>query len=392
MRQRILVFLVITFSSLVKAYGQAPFTPTPATSPLAIQNLTTTYKFHQDAVWAHLEATVRDHQDGFNISIKSDTTLTGWILRDSETNEVVQKGGLGGVKTFTAEIPKSFKRGYRLSVFVKTDQDQVPAVLNLTPQEGKKDSNGISDASIPDFEENPDHAFNAMVKSLYKQAILAFSSGDKNNALNYLNQAADLDPTQAQVQSFRRLIQTSGLEKPSATQTTHETKSPAEKENSDGGNAEDLASSAKKAESNGDLLKARTLYGKAIRLKPDQTDWSAALDRINRRMALQKFETAVKAKNRPDAQSAYTKLKALDPDNPKLTEWKQQLDALLSSAPKSDTDAQADVLYNLGLGSYAQDDFAGAKKYWQETLKIKPNHQQASGNLEKLLDAHPELK
>jgi tetratricopeptide (TPR) repeat protein len=340
---------------------------------------------------------VRDHQDGFNLTVNSDTPLTGWILRNGTTNAVIQKGGLGGQKTFTAEIPKTFKEGYHLTVFVKADQDQIPVVVNLVPQEEKREINGTTGSSIPDFQENPDHPYNSMVKSLYKQAVQAYSTGDKNEALGYLNKAADLDPTQAQVQTFRQLILAGNPEKPADAQATpgaKTSKGQAGEGSSNGESAGDLAAKAKRAEANGDLVKARILYGKALRLRPDQADWASALDKLNRELARKKFETAVKDKNPSEASAAYSKLKALDPDNPKLADWKKQLDTLQSpsSGANSDAEAQADQFYNMGLQSYRDNDFAGAKKYWEETLKLQPNHQKAAANLQRLADEHPELK
>jgi tetratricopeptide (TPR) repeat protein len=370
-----------------------PMASTPAASPLVIQNLTTTYKFHQDEVWARLETTVRDHQDGFNLIVNSDTPLTGWILRNAAANEVIQKGGLGGQKTFTAEIPKSFQAGYRLTVFVKADQDQVPVVMSLSPQDGKKEASGAGAASIPDFEENPDHSYNSMVKSLYKQAVLAYSAGDRTSALGYLNKAADLDPAQAQVLVFRKMILAGNPEKPSGAPGT-----PNQDQAGEGSNktlsAEDLGAGAQRAEANGDLVKARILYSKALRLKPDQAEWTSALDKLNRELARVRFESALKDKNLYEARAAFTKLKALDQDNPHMSDWKKQLDTLQAEGKgdHSDSDAQADQFYNMGLHCYANDDFAGAKKNWEETLKLQPNHQQAARNLQRLTDEHPELK
>ena len=107
-----------------------------------------------------------------------------------------------------------------MTVFVKADQDQVPVVVNLIPQEGKKGTNGNADAFIPDFQENPDHPFNSMVKSLYTEAIQAYSAGDKAGALGYLNKATDLDPTQAQVRAFRDGRGRQDLENPANSQAT----------------------------------------------------------------------------------------------------------------------------------------------------------------------------
>jgi tetratricopeptide (TPR) repeat protein len=393
---RLLPFFFFYLFIALRCYCEEPSSNlTPATSNLVIQNLTTTYKFTQEAVWAHLTATIRDHQNGFSLVVISDTAMTGWILRNAGTNEVVQKGGLGNQKTFTTEISKPFKDGYRLTIFAKEDQDQVPVILNLAPDESYKEKNGISGSSIPDFEENPDHAYNAMVKSLYKQAAQAYSTGDKSSALTYLNKAVDLDPTQTQVQSFRQLILAGADEIPQGEQTTPGVTSSKERPDdklSSTENADDLAARAKKAELNGDLLKARTFYEKALNLKPNEPDWSSKIGLLNRKLALEKFKIALKEKNLAEARTAFEKLKALDPNNPQLPDWKKQLDSLQSPSIGDDSQAQADQFYNMGLESYRNNDYAGAKKYWQEALKLQPNHQQAANNLQRLIDEHPELK
>ncbi len=357
--------------------------------------MSTTYKFHQDAVWAHLDTTVRDHQDGFNLMVSSDAALCGWILRNATTNEVVQKGGLTNQKSFTAEINRGFKNGYRLTLLVKVDQDQVPVVVNLLPQMEKKESNGISDSFIPDFQENPDHSFNGVVKSLYNQAVQAYTNGDRASALNYLNKAVDLDPAQPQVQAFRQLVQAGGENKTAKSQaSTAGTPSNGREEggSQDGNSADDLAARAKKAERSGDLAKAQSLYKKALVLKPDQTDWTSSLDKINRKLALEKFESALKAKNASKAKTAFDRLKTLDPDNPQLSDWKKQLDNIQTPASGNDNVAQADQFYNLGFNCYRTNDWAGAKKNWVETLKLDPNNEKAISNLQRLTTEHPELK
>jgi Tfp pilus assembly protein PilF len=89
---------------------------------------------------------------------------------------------------------------------------------------------------------------------------------------------------------------------------------------------------------------------------------------------------------------AYEKLKGLDPDNPKLADWKKQLEALQSPAQGTDAEAEADRFYNLGFECYRKGDLQGAKKNWEETLKLDPNHPQAIHNLKRLGEEHPELK
>jgi tetratricopeptide (TPR) repeat protein len=372
--------------------GEEKYQSSPEASPFMVQKLSTTYKFHQDAVWAHLETTVKDHQDGFFIKVVSNTPITGWILRDAYTNESIRKAGLGGEKSFTAEITRSFKVGYRLTVFVKADQEEVPVVVNLSQREGDRESKGLSDAFIPEFEENSDKAYNGMVKNLYRQAVQAYSGGDKSSALNYLNKAVELDPTQPQVQAFRQLVLSGNKESTEGelvTPTILPTKGKG-LENSD--DLEGFMARAKRAESDGDFMKAKTLYEKVSRMNPERADFSIALKRINRKIALENFQTALQAKNGSKASLAYEKLKGLDPDNPKLADWKKQLEALQSPAQGTDAEAEADRFYNLGFECYRKGDLQGAKKNWEETLKLDPNHPQAIHNLKRLGEEHPELK
>jgi Tfp pilus assembly protein PilF len=54
-----------------------------------------------------------------------------------------------------------------------------------------------------------------------------------------------------------------------------------------------------------------------------------------------------------------------------------------------DQQAQADEAYNLGLDSYRKGDYAAARKFWEQTLKIQPNHLQAKRNMERLNRDHP---
>ena len=55
-----------------------------------------------------------------------------------------------------------------------------------------------------------------------------------------------------------------------------------------------------------------------------------------------------------------------------------------------DQQAQADEAYNLGLDSYRKGDYAAARKFWEQTLKIQSNHLQAKRNLERLNKDHPQ--
>jgi tetratricopeptide (TPR) repeat protein len=356
-----------------------------------IQKLTTTYKFRQESVWARLETTVKDHQDGFLMKVSSDRPMNGWILRDAGTNSVVQKAGLDGPKTFASEIPRSFKAGYRLTVFVQADQEEVPVVVNLSQGEGNREAKGSPDTSIPEFEGNPDQGYNNMVRNLYRQAVQAYSNGDKPSALNYLNKAVDLDPTQAQVQAFRQLILADNKESTDGVVMTPTLPPAAQKGSALPADLQGLITKAKKAEADGEWVKAKTLYEKALKLQPDQAELTAELKKMNRKIAVENFETALKAKSAAKAGTAFEKLKSLDPDNPHLTDWKNQLDALQNPSPGNSEDAEADRFYNLGFDCYRKGDLAGAKKNWEETLKLDPNHPQASHNLKRLAEEHPEL-
>ena len=56
-----------------------------------------------------------------------------------------------------------------------------------------------------------------------------------------------------------------------------------------------------------------------------------------------------------------------------------------------DIQSQADQVYNLGLDSYRKGDFSAAKKFWEQTIVIQPNHLQAQRNLQRLKEEHPDL-
>ena len=313
-------------------------------------------------------------------------------MRDAGTNAVIQKAGLDGTKTFTSEIPRSFKAGYRLTAFIQADQEEVPVVVNLSQGKGKGKAKGNSDASIPEFEENHDKSFNGMVKNLYRQAVQAYSNGDKPSALNYLNKAVDLDPTQPQVQAFRQLILAHNKESTDGVVMTP-THPPADQKGSAlVTDLQGLVTKARNAEADGDWVKAKALYEKALKRQPEQAELSAELKKINRKIAMENFETALKAKNAAKAGAAFEKLKALDPGNINLTGWKNQLDALQTPSPGNSDDGEADRFYNLGFDCYRKGDLAGAKKNWEETLKLDPNHPQAIHNLQRLAEEHPDLK
>ena len=79
--------------------------------------------------------------------------------------------------------------------------------------------------------------------------------------------------------------------------------------------------------------------------------------------------------------------------HPKTVPETPQAKPQKAPAPINEKEAQAkaDQAYNLGLESYRKNDYAAAKKFWEDTLQILPTHAQARRNLERLQEDHPEL-
>ncbi|HJT23057.1 MAG TPA: hypothetical protein VJ873_00660, partial [bacterium] len=227
--------------------------------------------------------------------------------------------------------------------YLNTDREQVPTVIRLVAQKGGAVSKNpeVAVDGLEDFQDNPDRPYNAMVKNLYGQALVSYSKGDNLHALSLLKKAEELDPVQPQVEVLLEKIQ-----------------GPSEK-------TSDPLEQVRDALKKGKTEEAQAKLEDYLDAHPDDPDALALKDQIEghpkpAKKAAPKVKKASKEKPTPQSEQAIQ--------------------------------AKADQAYNLGLNSYRQNDFATAKKFWEETLEIMPTHVQAQRNLERLKREHPDLK
>lgn len=326
---------LISFSSLAPTL----WSQTPSPSPDLFGK---SFSYQTKTVWGLVQATVQPQGNGFSLEVKSETPMTGWVLKNESGDQTLGKGGLGASREFSSNIQKPFQGSYRLTVYLNAEQDSVPVALML----GSKtttDEGTVADVTSEEvYEENPDHPYHAMVRSLYDQAVGDLAKGDRFNALSHLKKAAELDPLQPQVRDL--LNKTEGP----ATETL------------------DPIDQARASWKDGDKEGAL-----------NQLDDILLSDPNNEKALALKKEIEGKHKRshaKPVPETAQPK-KA---PTPVINEKEAQ--------------AKADQAYNLGLESYRRNDYPAAKKFWEDTLQILPTHAQARRNLERLQEDHPELK
>jgi tetratricopeptide (TPR) repeat protein len=321
----------------------APFslfaqTPVPAASPSSEKALS----YRTKTVWGTIQALVRPQGDGFSLEVRSETPMTGWTLKNEAGDQTLAKGGLNAVKQFIAQIPKAFQDNFKLTVFLNAEQDSVPVALQLGSKTGTTGKDIPAEAE-EEYEENPDHPYHAMVRSLYERALEDLAKGDRFHALSQLKKASNLDPLQPQVQNL--------LEK---------TQGPTAK-------IIDPIEQARAVWKSGNKDGALSRLDDILSNEPDN----------EKALALKKEIEGKRKKtfSKPAPEAPQTKVrKAPAPVNEK------------------EAQAKADQAYNLGLETYRKSDYAAAKKFWEETLQILPTHTQARRNLDRLLEDHPELK
>lgn len=327
--------LLLLIAAPLFLFAQTPIPTASSSSEKALSYRTKT-------VWGTVQALVRPQSDGFSMEVRSETPMTGWILKNETGDQTLARGGLGSIKQFMTKVPKAFQGNFKLTVFLNAEQDSVPVALQL----GSK--TGIAGKDIPaeaeeEYEENSDHPYHAMVRSLYERALEDLAKGDRFHALSHLKKASDLDPLQPQVRNLLEKIQ---------------------------GPASKTIDPVEQA----------------------RTTWESG----NKEGALSKLDDILS--NDPDNEKALTLKKDIQ-GKQKKTRSKPVPDAPRTKARKISTpvnekeiQAKADQAYNLGLESYRKSDYAAAKKFWAETLQILPTHTQARRNLDRLLEDHPELK
>ncbi|HVM31828.1 MAG TPA: tetratricopeptide repeat protein [bacterium] len=321
---------------------------TPTTSPTAAETASATptaspvtaYRFSSDTVWAHLEVVVKPDTHGFSVETQSNSPLSGWILKDP-SGTLLSKGGCGPQPSLRFEVAGAFEFGDSLTLFIEADHEQIPAVLHLTANFPEA-SAGDPDlpAGVAPFQEDADRPFNKMVETLYSRAAQDYGRGQTDDALSLLKKAQELDPLQAQVQALLDKVRGTLASSAPPSGLSHDSSVEA-----------DIARDFQTGKAPGASAK-----------KKEPQDESIA--------AYFKDSEKVKTPKRKKGASKKTKKSPLSP---------------------MEAAAQADQTYNLGLASYRDGNYSDAKKYWEQTLALQPNHPQAERNLKRLKIQHPDL-
>ena len=351
------VFFVVYHSIWAEEIKRTPVAapttkPTKSPSDSVSSSEISPYHFQSKTVWGELNVSVQALQDQFNVEVKSNVTAAGWILKNERTNRTVSKGGLNSSNQFQFKINQSFHEAFRLIVFLNSEREQVPVVIHLSPV--AKNQTEAAPTGIPDdFQENLDHPYHSTVKNLYDKAALDSANGDNSSALENLRKAEKLDPTQPQIQTLLRKIKSTSNSLPDGLLTQ------AQLEMNKGSQEEALAKVM-------DYLDQHPNDEKGLKLKDEIEEKNSDLKPNNN--IHPKSVGKVKTERKKDS---------IKPVKIKLN--------------NEDSQAQADQTYNLGLEFYRKNDFAGAKKLWEQTLQILPTHLQAQRNLQRLKDEHPDL-
>jgi tetratricopeptide (TPR) repeat protein len=371
-----LVGAILSFAPR-QAMAETPAaTPSPSDESL--------YRFQSDTAWGPLNVLVRNLNGSFKVEVKSDSIALGWILKEESDNRTISKGGLSPETQFQFGVNQPFQGPYRLTVYLDSDHEEVPASIRLSIKNGNKGENPGAD-SLDDYQENPDHPYNAMVKNFYEQAVVSYGKGDNLHALELLKKAEELDPSQPQVEALVQKIQ--GPSDASSNGPLDQVRDALKK-----GNQEEALAKLE------DYLDEHPDDEDALELKDQIEGKSGSVNALQNALAKAKEEEQTGETSQ--AIKWYKKALSLDPQNEEATAALSRLNtATKHSAGKkkphltdADAQAQADQSYNLGLESYRKDDYASAKRFWEETLQILPTHLQARQNLDRLKTEHPELK
>jgi len=338
--------------NILKATGLA-FWAVACVCPLRLfaadnPNPATTYQFQSNTVWGKLSVFVQTSQGRFHMECQSDTSVSHWFLKDEKDRKIASGSG-GSSNGFKADVPLPFQASYKLTVLVKGDQGDVPVVLNLSP-EGEAISSTPTPPPYDPYVEDPQRPYDKIVRNLYDQAGQAFVEGDPKKALEYLDKARELDPSQPQVLGLIGKIETE----------------------TEGSASKVIVQKAAKDWKSGDPEQALNELGDFLGQYPN--DGPA----LRLQQQIMKSQAAAPSSPSKKHRTKSASVKPKPSPQPVLGE--------------KDTQAKADEAYNLGLESYRKEDFASAKKFWEETLRLEPNHPQARRNLDRLKEEHPELK
>jgi tetratricopeptide (TPR) repeat protein len=359
--QSLLLFPFLLLPSL--SHAQSP-------TPTVIDYNPAAYRFQTETVWAKLSVTVIDFKSHFQIECQSDHPTEGWVLANRQNDKNIANSDEDSNNGFKINVTQPFT-DYLLTVFVQgNDDEQIPMIIDLEPDKDK-----VTKLSVyTPFVENPDRAYNTLVKSLYEQAGQAYGRGDIKSAIDLLEKAQQVDPTEPQVLAFAAQL------KPQAD------------DNSTQKFIADAIAKAQKAEVDKNIRDAEKWYAEVLEVDPKNKTAVESIDRLQTvllEQAAQLIEKDIKDGDYPKAKTLLVKIKQDYPNDVRIKQWEDQIDQLSQGGTVSDRQAKADEAYNLGLDSYRKDDYVSAKKFWEQTLQIDPQYIQAQQNLDRLNQEHP---
>jgi len=345
------------------AHSQTP-------TPTAIDYNPAAYRFATETVWAKLSIIVIDFKNHFQVECQSDSPMEGWVLTNRQNDKIIGNSDEDLGEAFKFNVAQPFI-DYEFTVFVEGDNDQqIPMVINLAPEKDKVTRLSVC---VP-FVENPNRAYNTLVKSLYEQAEQAYGQGDDKSAINYLEKAQKVDNTEPQVLAFLARL------------------SPQTPDNSTQKFIEDSLAKAQKAEADKKIHDAETEYAEVLKVDPKNQTAIEGIYRLQAQLLQQAadlIEKEIKEGDYPKAKTLLVKIKQDFPNDVRIKEWQDQIDELAGAGTVAERNAKADEAYNLGLDSYRKDDFDSARKFWEQTLQIDPQYIQAQQNLDRLNQEHP---
>lgn len=318
-----------------------------------------------------------------------------------------------------AYIQKEFPRVLQLLDKAETVSPQEPPVEAL--REG---------VILEDFTPDPKRPYNSLVKNEYEEAAENCRKRHYDLALQDVVTAEKIDPENLQVQQLKDLIEKKNegvllgkevmcasvqwkegndeiaLEILSELLQNHPDFQPAvdlknqinlDKVKNKINEIQETLNRAQKEEKDVKFLAAKNDYEKILNLDPKNKDAIAGLSRTDIFVdplptKIGELEDDIRNNWKEKSLHCLEEIRALSPDNPKIKRWSEEISKMSENSLSEDEQARADKVYNFGLESYRNGNFADAKKFWEQTLEIAPNYQQAKQNLNRLLEDHPELK
>jgi len=298
------------------------------------------------------------------------------VLADKRDNKTLSSNDNSPGTSFQLEVSQPFGN-CELTVFVHGDNQQIPMIISLAPANESMWITPTPTLYEP-FQIDPNRPYNTLVKNLYEQAGQTYGRGDIKSAVEFLEKAEKIDPTEPQVQVLMNKI------------LPHPTKKPA-KDLTDSIDA--LLAQAKKAEEEKKGSEARKCYLAVLKLDPKNQPARDGIERLRLNaleQSVKKLENSLNAGDVETAKMILAKIVEAFPKDARIAGWQDRIAQLQTG--HQDKKAKADTAYNLGLESYRRDDLVSAKKFWEEALQADPQYLQAQQNLDRLLREHPELR